>query len=101
MADYLTLIEAKEHCHVDFDDDDDIITRLMDVTEAAVANEIGEDLADLEVESILPADLIHSMYLLLAHFYNVREAVIIGTISSDVPLAYKMLLLPYKTYTVG
>lgn len=100
MADYLTLELAKQQCNVDFDDDDTLITRLLDVTEAAVANELEEDLADLEVESELPADLIHAMYLLLAHFYANREAIIIGVGTTVVPLAYKMLILPFKNYTI-
>jgi hypothetical protein len=100
MADYLTLELAKEQCNVDFDDDDTFITRLLDVTEAAVANELEEDLENLEVESTLPPDLIHAMYLLLAHFYANREALIIGVGATIVPLAYKMLILPFKTYTV-
>lgn len=100
MADYLTLELAKQQCSVDFDDDDEIITRLLDVTEAAVANELEEDLADLEIESALPPDLIHAMYLLLAHFYANREAVIIGVGATPMPLSYKMLILPFKTYTI-
>jgi hypothetical protein len=100
MADYLTLEIAKQQCNVDNTNDDEIITRLLDVVETAVANELEEDLADLEIESDLPADLIHAMYLLLAHFYANREALIIGVGANIVPLAYKMLILPYKNYTV-
>jgi hypothetical protein len=40
MASYITLEEAKDHCRVDFDDDDVYILALMDVAETAILNEV-------------------------------------------------------------
>jgi hypothetical protein len=37
---YVTLEEAKDHCRVDFDDDDVYILSLIDVAETAVLNEV-------------------------------------------------------------
>jgi hypothetical protein len=37
---YITLEEAKDHCRVDFDDDDVYILSLMDVAETAVLNDV-------------------------------------------------------------
>lgn len=43
----------------------------------------------------VPEPLRHALRLLLAHLYENREAVVIGTISSDLPLGVAALLNPY------
>jgi|WetSurMetagenome_2_1015567.scaffolds.fasta_scaffold1875656_1 hypothetical protein len=102
MADYLTLPEVKKHLHCeDFDDDDDYITILMNVVEAAVASEIGEDLADLDDEADgFPVNLLHAMFLLVGHFYMIREPVTMGVSTVEVPFAFKFLYYPFKNWTV-
>jgi len=105
---YITLDEAKAHLRVDFDDDNDYITSLIDVVENIIAIEIGEDLVDLEEldehgepNGILPKRLIQGMLLLLAHFYLIREPIIIGTSVNKVPLGFEYLIAPFKNYTIG
>lgn len=100
MADYLTLEDAKIHLNATDDRDDTYITGLLDVVEAAVAGELEENLDDLAIEGDLDPDLVHAMYMLLAHFFQCREPVIIGTSVSEIPLTYKMLILRFKNYTV-
>ena len=97
---YITLERAKEHLRVDFDDDDNYITSLIDVVEQAVSAEIGQPLAELEVAGVIPHDLQHSILLLLSHFYNVREPVTLGVMAVEVPYSYKYLIQPYKNWTL-
>lgn len=47
----------------------------------------------------VPRPLRQAMLLLVSHWFENREAVISGTIASELPLAVKMLLAPYRVYT--
>jgi len=98
---YITLDEAKAHLNEDRDINDDYITNLIDVIENTVAIEIGEDLSELEdEEGNLPKRLYQGMLLLLAHFYLIREPVIIGTSATNVPLGFEYLIAPFKNPTI-
>jgi uncharacterized phiE125 gp8 family phage protein len=44
----------------------------------------------------VPSDLIHAVALLVAHWYENREAVITGTIASQLPLGVSAILAPYR-----
>lgn len=44
----------------------------------------------------IPEDLTTAIRLLLAHWYENREAVIIGTITATVPLGYDYLIAPHR-----
>ena len=96
---YVTLEQAKDHCRVDFDDDDIYIGDLIDVAEASVANEIGTTLASNLVSGELPKPLYQAILLLVGHLYNSREPVIIGTGVVKVPYTLDYLISPYKSWT--
>jgi len=102
MANYLVLEDIKAHLNVDFDDDDDYISSLMDMVENAVAIEIETDLEDLEDESdMIPLRLLHGMFLLVGHFYLIREPVSIGVSVTEIPLAFKFLIAPFKNWIIS
>jgi hypothetical protein len=48
----------------------------------------------------LPRGLKQSMLLMIAHFYNNREPVIIGVGATKMPYGFDMLIGPYKSWTV-
>lgn len=48
-----------------------------------------------------PRDVRAALLLLIGHWFENREAVVIGTISSEVPLAVEALLAPHKIHAVG
>lgn len=48
-----------------------------------------------------PGDVRAALLLLIGHFYENRESVIIGTISSELPMGVSMLLDPWKIMRVG
>lgn len=50
---------------------------------------------------VTPPAVKAALLLLVGHFYENREAVVIGTISSAVPLSVEMLLAPYVIHSVG
>lgn len=48
-----------------------------------------------------PADVRSAALLIIGHLYENRESVIIGTISSELPMGVEMLLAPYVIHRVG
>lgn len=48
-----------------------------------------------------PPDVQVALLLLIGHWYENRESVVIGTISSAVPMGVDMLLAPYRIHAVG
>lgn len=48
-----------------------------------------------------PPDVEIAILLLVGHWYENRESVVIGTISSSVPMGVDMLLAPYRIHAVG
>jgi hypothetical protein len=52
------------------------------------------------IPSPIPVGLKHDMFLLLAHFYNNREATLIGVNIIELPIGHKYLYLPHKNWTI-
>ncbi|CDG54566.1 MULTISPECIES: head-tail connector protein [Halomonadaceae] len=48
-----------------------------------------------------PPDVDIAVLLLVGHWYENRESVVIGTISSEAPMGVDMLLAPHRIYSVG
>jgi uncharacterized phiE125 gp8 family phage protein len=48
--------------------------------------------------STVPGPVLQAMRMLAAHFYDNRQAVITGTIATEMPLAVHALLAPYRVY---
>lgn len=48
-----------------------------------------------------PPDVEIALLLLIAHWYENRESVVIGTITSEVPMGVEMLLAPHRIHAVG
>nr|WP_300312759.1 head-tail connector protein [Halomonas sp.] len=51
--------------------------------------------------STTPPDVRAALLLLIGHFYEHREAVVTGTIATDLPLGVEMLLAPHTIHAVG
>ena len=49
----------------------------------------------------VPASLRHAALLLIGHWYENREAVNVGNIVQDVPLAYDALISAYRVLMVA
>lgn len=48
----------------------------------------------------IPKDIVGAILLTCGTFFENREDVVIGTISSELPMTAKMLLTPYKVYPI-
>lgn len=48
-----------------------------------------------------PAPVVHAIKLLVGHLFENREAVIVGTSTSELPMGVKSLLNPFRVYEVA
>jgi uncharacterized phiE125 gp8 family phage protein len=49
----------------------------------------------------VPADIIHAVKLLIGHFYENREMVVVGSAVSDIPMTVQFLLNPHRVIWGG
>ncbi|MGQ2971832.1 head-tail connector protein [Brevundimonas mediterranea] len=96
MTPIMTLDEAKAFLRFDSDDEDTLISSLMaTATETAMAHADGLAEDDEAPESVKTAAL-----LLMAHWFENREAVNIGNITTMVPLGALWLANRYRKWEV-
>lgn len=100
----ITLSQAKKQLNIesDFEDDDELITELIEVSETVISNDINRLLVDvLDVNGLVPSPLKHAAKILVAHFYKHREITVESVKLENVPISYKYLINAYKNFTVG
>lgn len=95
---YVELEDIKRHLNVDFNEDDNLITSMIEAAEASVENSIGAPLADIAINGELPVDLKHVIRIMTANFYEYREGMTYGKIQA-VPFTLSHLLAPYIVLT--
>lgn len=80
----ITSIEdAKAHINIVGDADDVLIAGKIDAAEAFIDRWLAEPMADMDA---VPADLKQAVLMLVAHFYENREATLVGISADEVPL---------------
>ena len=98
---YINLSQIKKHLNIDsdFTDDDNYLSSLGDVAEAAVEKHINTKLRTVAEENggELPSPLLHAMLLFIGNMYLNREAVSFTNVT-EIPLSYGYLLDLYKCY---
>lgn len=94
----LTLIKKHLNLDADFNLDDEILFLYMEAALTSIQTHIDEDLESvLDENGNLPSPLVQAALLLIATFYNTREATTYTTVS-EAPLAYRYLLSLYQNY---
>jgi uncharacterized phage protein (predicted DNA packaging) len=87
----VTLAAAKAHCRVDFDDDDSVIEEMI----AAASNHLESIGVDTTTAPVPPA-VDHAILMLVAHFYEHREAV--GDVeTAAIQIGVDRLIQPYRS----
>ncbi|WP_138761608.1 head-tail connector protein [Pseudomonas lactis] len=90
VTDLLPIVLMRKHLRVDHEDDDDLIELYA---ESALAWALWYcDNPALKVATDFPASLKSALLLLLGNSYATREAVVIGTITAELPLGVESLL---------
>lgn len=90
----ITLALVKEHIRVDHDLEDVLIQHYMDAALAWVIRYTGENYLDTIIE------LEQAQLLLIGHWYENREAVVVGSSVADLPFAVEALAGPYRLPTL-
>lgn len=98
----INLARVKLHLRVDGDEEDMVIAGYFEAAKSHVAMHCDRILVEAEPvgpdEMGLTPDVEQAILLLVGHWYANREAVVIGTISTAVPLAVDRLLWYRKRF---
>lgn len=98
----LDLARVKLHLRVDGDEEDQVITGYVEAAKSHVAMHCDRVLVETDPagpeEMGLTPDVEQAILLLVGHWYANREAVVIGTSASEVPLAVDRLLWYRKRF---
>ena len=99
---YVTVEQLKKQVNVDYSEDDEYMSQLIEVAEVAVQNDIRCQLSALETtetgERTIPAPLRHAVLLLASNLYSNREPVAFAS-PQPVPYTLQYLIQPYIRYT--
>lgn len=96
-ADLLSLELIRKHLRVDYDDEDELIVLYA---ESALAWALWYcDNPKLVEVGDFPASFKAALLLLVGHSYANREAIVIGTITAEVPMAVESLLWASRNWS--
>lgn len=98
----LALDDLKAHCNVTGDADDAVLTRKLAAATAFVERQLGFSVDDaIEFPNGTPADLEEAILQTAAHFYETREATVIGGGALILPLGVPDIIREYRRYSFG
>lgn len=96
-----TIDEIKQHCRIDFDDEDTLLAIYLSASISKAENFINrvlkERLDDIENETdlLVTQDIKLALLLIIGHWYANREDTSVGEFKS-IPMGFKALLEPYR-----
>ncbi len=88
--------DAKAHLNVTADDDDALIGDKISAAEAWIDRWLKEPMAEMEE---VPADLRQAVLMLVGHFYENREATLVGISADEVPLGVWDILNQHREWS--
>lgn len=98
----LSINDLKAQLNITGATDDAILARLLSVATKRIERHLGFELTNTEkLPSGAPADLEHAVYLTAAHFYENREATLVGVSAEILPFGVIEILADYRDYTFG
>jgi uncharacterized phage protein (predicted DNA packaging) len=105
----VTLSTAKAHLNVTTSDDDALLTAQIAAAQRFVEHMLGftfEAATDDPPEGDpwadgIPADIDQAVLLLAAHWYENREATLVGVSAQPLPFGVAEIIANYRTYTFG
>lgn len=110
----LSIIKPHVRLELDETDEDVLLETYATAAQRLVENRTGRTLyategeipVDSEGEStddsalVLDDDLTTAMLLLIGHWFENREAVVIGSSAAELPMAVEALISPYRHYQI-
>ena len=91
----IALAEAKSHLNVTTDEDDSLITGKIEAAEAWVSRWLEIPLSGMET---IPADLRQAVLMLTGHFYENREATLVGISAEEVPFGVWVIINQHREW---
>jgi len=91
----VTVALLKAQLNLDGTDDDALLTHKIAAAEAWIEAQIGVAFADLDP---YPASLDEAVLQLAAHWYEQREAVLIGVSANEVPFGVRELIASSRVW---
>ena len=96
------LTALKEHCNVLGDDDNAVLGRLLDAAKAHTERQLGFKLTDTEqFPEGPPADIEQAVLMLAAHWFENREASIVGVSAQPIPFGFDEIIREHRGYSFG
>ncbi|KQS64518.1 hypothetical protein ASG39_11220 [Rhizobium sp. Leaf371] len=96
MTNIVTIVEAKAHLNITDDADDALISSKVEAAEAFVGRWTLLPLASM---ATVPADLRQAVLMLTGHFYENREATLVGVSADEVPFGVWDLINPHREWS--
>lgn len=84
MDRYVTVEEAKQHCRIETDEDDNYINDLIDVAQLQIESYLGKKLTELEDESSdtkIDKRIWHAIRILVDNYYENRGTTAFASVS--------------------
>ena len=98
----LTVDDLKAQCNVTDSADDTILTRLLAAASKHIERQLGFALDDAdEFPDGTPADLELAVLQTGAHWYENREASLVGVTAQVLPMGVPEIVAEYRKYTFG
>lgn len=98
----LSVEHLKEHSNVTGDADDVLLARLLGAAKAHTARQLGFAIDDGDAfPDGTPEDVEQAILMLAAHWFENREASIVGLSIQAVPFGYAEIIAEHRTYTFG
>ncbi|MDR1943975.1 MAG: head-tail connector protein [Synergistaceae bacterium] len=102
MTEPISLSEAKKHLRVEFGDDDELIQGLIAAAREYAEGFMNRSLVAKTEDEEAPAvkqTWKQAMFLLIGHWYEHRESVNMGNITTEIPMGVDMLLWQDRNVT--
>lgn len=98
----LDLAALKQHCSVVGTADDVVLTRCLGAATAHLKRLLGFAIDDAEqFPDGTPADVEMATLQLAAHYFENREATIVGVSAMPIPFGVAEIVAEYRNYTYG
>lgn len=98
----VTLAEIKAHLNVTTDIDDALLPGKIAAAQSQIEGWLGYAIEDeYAAPLIVPASLKEAVLQLAAHWYENREATLVGVNAQSLPLGFEDIIANFRRYSFG